>query len=463
MFQKSLLVLTILFISVESHNCQIKFKYSKICNFYKFNEKCINGQKEFCKLIVTKRDELKCPFYICPKVSLVENKENNFTKIAQKSNISDNLISGQKLTDNFNESKLLTVHNVQNVSNSSIKSDKNKRLISQFNSSLKQTNLNFNVNSTAQNLSIANVKSVEKKHFSLPVFKNKTKVSSVSNKHLTNSSNSHVKLNQFDSLKKQNYSETVLHLDISKKESVSTFKKVSLVKTNLSKTLTIKPSSHQVNNFNISNRNISTKKSVPLSNTKSFSFSDHLHNKRNGTNKLNSFSSSLKELKPSKDSKLLLLNYTQITDLKPNLTSFEKKHLSDIVKNSTVSQKSNERLNSYINNENENWQNLDNLRNFTIFQKVQKEHHKNITLNKLQEEIRIQNEKKNWIEVDKIANFSKFQTKVKKGIKKVLTKKLERIETYPKMEVNCTSSTCHLEFRELPLVIYFYCMKFYII
>ena len=59
-----LLLLCLEFISA-TYNCNLKFKYQKVCRYYKYDERCFTGQTEFCQVLVTKRDELKCPYFVC--------------------------------------------------------------------------------------------------------------------------------------------------------------------------------------------------------------------------------------------------------------------------------------------------------------------------------------------------------------------------------------------------------------
>ena len=48
-----------------SSNCKLEFKRSKLCKIYKYDERCFEGKAEFCEIISIKRNQDKCPFYVC--------------------------------------------------------------------------------------------------------------------------------------------------------------------------------------------------------------------------------------------------------------------------------------------------------------------------------------------------------------------------------------------------------------
>jgi len=396
MFQNILFLLLTIFVSVASHNCQIKFKYSKICHFYKFDEKCINGQKEFCKLIVTKRDELKCPYYICPKLNLPDK----LTTFSTNSSFSENLISKNSNVVTENEKILFERENVTGTQlinnsiplNSSIQSSTNRTLtISHVKNFLNETSLAFNVNST-KNVSVNSVKKISQKNIS-------TK----------------------NNLLKKNPSTKLLKVN---NKITNIFSEPKVSKVNRNSTIN------------------STKKTVTEKTI----------------------------LKASNNSNLNLLKNSSLNFLNShsNLNRFSIKNTSDIVKSPIVKPRnhfnktnqlqtlSSNSVNNLLKDsqkvEEDNWHEVEKIRNFTKIQKDQKEKHRNITSIKLEVETQVKDDKKKWIEVEKIAKFSKFQKQLRQQVDSILVKKIQS----KNMEVDCVTKTCRLEFREMDLVIFYY-------
>ena len=69
-------------------NCRLQFQRAKICKIYKFDERCIQGDFQYCELISTKRNQNKCPVYVCnfqksdvfkdsKRTDVIEDKSNN--------------------------------------------------------------------------------------------------------------------------------------------------------------------------------------------------------------------------------------------------------------------------------------------------------------------------------------------------------------------------------------------------
>ena len=57
-----------LVLSIEisfSLKCTVQFKRAKVCKIYKYNEDCFMGKVELCEVIAIKKNQNKCPHYIC--------------------------------------------------------------------------------------------------------------------------------------------------------------------------------------------------------------------------------------------------------------------------------------------------------------------------------------------------------------------------------------------------------------
>ena len=124
---------------VFCHNCVLKFKFARICHFYKFNENCIRGDKLFCKLIVTKKDQLKCPYYICPKSESLKNF--NFSGDFVQKSLNATVLEQKQILLNVSANSSETINSVH--SNAFLN-----------NSNVPQINYFNNLNTTFQNVSL---------------------------------------------------------------------------------------------------------------------------------------------------------------------------------------------------------------------------------------------------------------------------------------------------------------------
>ena len=52
---------------VTSHNCSVKFKFAKVCQFYKDPDHCFPKLKPSCKIIKVTKNEVRCPLWSCPE------------------------------------------------------------------------------------------------------------------------------------------------------------------------------------------------------------------------------------------------------------------------------------------------------------------------------------------------------------------------------------------------------------
>jgi len=48
--------------------CEVKYKFSKICHFYRLDNKCDHLEYKTCQVTKISRNEFKCPIYFCKKV-----------------------------------------------------------------------------------------------------------------------------------------------------------------------------------------------------------------------------------------------------------------------------------------------------------------------------------------------------------------------------------------------------------
>jgi hypothetical protein len=474
-------LLVIFICGAVSHNCQIKFKYSKICHFYKFNENCIKGQKDFCKLIVTKRDELKCPYYICPKESIVDKQLPVLTNFT----LGNNNISVFSVLEPNNSKQLLS-NKLQSVK--AIKlvrlNSTNDRNITAFNLQNTPTSDSFknltDNNQTKLLLDTSSKKNVSEVRRQIKVNKSKLtkKVSNESKNVFVNTNatkkvpflKNNVSKNSSNKKETSNKSFKVTFTNSSNSAlNNNTFQntKVTNLKRNISEVL--------FTNSSLSEKNVS--KPIPVLN-KNISEIFSLNNLNNInailTNHSNSKVSSIKTNKSSEnivlfDSKKLVNNVSAIYNasflsyshligrqLFKNNSSLNKTVTSQTVK--TISNADNS--SSVLVNDEQNWLELEKLRNFTNFLKTENERQKIEIQNKINVLKQIDVDNKNWNELEKIANDSKIQISIKQKAKNILVtslskrnKELSILQTLTKtMEVNCTTKTCTLEFREMEVV-----------
>ena len=97
----SFFVFIISFRVIFSLKCSVQFKRAKICKIFKYNEDCIQGKLQFCELLAIKKNQNKCPFYVCDPI-LFQNTSSSLTseKVQAKNNFSliTQLISKQNQT-----------------------------------------------------------------------------------------------------------------------------------------------------------------------------------------------------------------------------------------------------------------------------------------------------------------------------------------------------------------------------
>jgi hypothetical protein len=479
---RSVLLISIFLTLVFSENCSLKFKFARICNIYKFNEKCFQGEKQFCKLIVTKRDELKCPYYVCKKVdfspeqSLVksliltqnfsvsvfsdskspESPATNVSVLSEVKNSlepikivhsnSSNFVSETKNILSsvehfksqfpFKNQNFTSLHNPNNNSISTnqtaikkfdknnLKVDFSHKSVSNF--SQKQNNLSFNksvisISQNKNNLSInLSNKSV------IDFFHNQKNLSNLSKK-------------SEDKIKRVNHfrNENISISDNKSFQVVNNLQKNSFVRQN--KSVRNKP----LNFFNLkSNETIAKVTSKTFPKNKDYlkplfnsSFPDH-------SNLLNS-SKIVKEKEVSFINKTFPIyqNSTNIyvSAIKNNL-DFKDQNTSTIPNNVT----------EFI-DEKKHWNQVEKIRIFSKIQETERKQHKLTTLRNLATQERNKIENQNWLEVQKFANFTKYQKSISNQVISNSSKQFVRLI----MEVNCTSKTCKMEFRELPIVCIF--------
>ena len=453
--------------------CQLKFKYSKICHFYKFDKNCIRGQKEFCKLIVTKRDELKCPYYICPQilnsskvinlnisVLPVQNNSSNVSyQIVTKGNLNSSelinnvnksisvtdipsLSSSLSVEQNFskfeNNSKVNRDSNFfSNLSNDNVRKNVSKDnfiLIKKF-----VTNkLNDSKNNTSyvktsfpviQEKKVENDSILIRKLLFPPILNLSSEVRNNSEKTFLNSSN---KLN----LKSSNR----LNLNSSKKLNLNSSNKLKLnssnnLNLNLSKNL----------NFNSSNK-LNFQSASYFNQTKVFNSSLLSFKDKKVKVNLNNI------IKKDLNLKQQFVNASSIVNktLSKQTISKNKSVQKDFEITTNFSNLSNvENPHSFI-DETKHWEEVTKLSNITKLQELERKLHKIKASQLVVANQDLDYESKNWQKVKEISNFTN-STKVEKN---KFTNYFLKRSRKPKeiMEVNCTTKACTMEFREQAVV-----------
>ena len=344
-------------------NCNLKFKFARVCHFYRYDERCFTGQIEFCQVLVTKRDELKCPYFVCTQSN--STFEQNSIFLGTNSSISTKVLDFEK------EPK------------SSVNLQKSETIQTSFvhskNSDNKSQNKTYPLQHPINNSSV----NVEKQK--LP----------------TSSDN---KLNKKQSVFPRHTNSSKL------------FKKEQVIKLNT--TL----------------------------------------EKRNN-NKIRLLNSTVKNDSISANLKLPKINISKVNDPKTNLswTKNENVKLVNGSKNSTfipkfrsyLAKKTNESENNTFTNAISKTKLISTSKNVS-FLSLKDENSK---LAKL-----VTDDEANWLEVTKVLNFTKFQSSLRQKVKDKLSKTLRsavnstRKVSTQKMEVDCATKVCALEFREQPIV-----------
>ena len=67
MFLHFILLHCLFVLIVTSHNCSVKFKFAKVCQFYKDPDHCFPKLKPSCKIIKVTKNEVRCPLWSCPE------------------------------------------------------------------------------------------------------------------------------------------------------------------------------------------------------------------------------------------------------------------------------------------------------------------------------------------------------------------------------------------------------------
>jgi hypothetical protein len=174
----------------------LKFKFARICHFYKFNENCIRGDKLFCKLIVTKKDQLKCPYYICPKSESLKNF--NFSGDFVQKSLNATVLEQKQILLNVSANSSETINSVH--SNAFLN-----------NSNVPQINYFNNLNTTFQNVSLKSLTNTTKFEVS---YSNKSNSENILQS-LKNVSNLKSHSNQVQSEKIQNESKNSSNFKVS--------------------------------------------------------------------------------------------------------------------------------------------------------------------------------------------------------------------------------------------------------
>jgi ligand-binding sensor protein len=389
------------FVVVLSYNCKFNFKFSRVCHFYRYDERCFSGQTQFCKVLLTKKDELKCPHFVCSKVSSISN--NSSPIFVNQTDNSKQIVEVVKTLDkgSQNISKTTTLRKQIN-SNSSLISKKSEREL-----------LNILKSSNSQK------------------FKNKT----IDAKKLISKTQTRV-------------SKTETKNNLVRSDSAKTTK--SLLK-NITATPFLKSSANKTeaiqfeqfitkSNHLLKEKFVNTSKSFPLIPQDNSSEINVILEQSS----IKNLSSEVKYLpRNSKPNSYFLKN--NITrnffqkHTKPNtfqnhtslkLKTFVPKNNSLSLKKFKTKFETNETLNSerlYFEDK-IHWEEVSKLINFSDHQKSLKEQAKNITFAKLSHK------------------FEAFESS------KNETPKIKSVRSKRIMEVSCPTETCVLEFREQPVV-----------
>ena len=77
---KPIVLLNLVFALVICPNCNVKFRFAKLCNFLENPSACLPVPLPSCKIVKTTRNEVRCPTWTCPVIQDIQNF-NKFIKL----------------------------------------------------------------------------------------------------------------------------------------------------------------------------------------------------------------------------------------------------------------------------------------------------------------------------------------------------------------------------------------------
>jgi len=476
-----------LLLSIEisfSLKCTVQFKRSKVCKIYKYNEDCFQGKVEFCELIAIKKNQNKCPHYVC---DFFQNSSSavlsNLSSAEQNQTITNRLFTNNSsTTENSSFIGLNETILIENLTpillNDTFKSEITT------NQSFQDSVLSEKLFPTLLNDSLKSEISTDKFRNDFLLTENPTS-DFENNTYLTNNA-SEIDFEKFLSNENStnlvneinvsgNLSDTLLK-NTSNSESSIFFKDFSSVffnnsvlknnQTNLKKNVSLKDNllKSEIESSSLFN---STKKEIDESlkfQNKSFfsaKFKDSLtNNSLTNTNQSNYSNNSFfsEQLTINETNAILSNSSANVLLSRSSLNS-----LNTPVKNNRINVslpehlKTSSEANSFLNlNDLKNWKELETIRNFSsnhILEKSRLRNHFKESLDKKQEKLI---DKSNSSKVTKINELNKSEDFKKprlhhfrqtSRIKQFFFQKtFDRL--FSKMPIDCGEKTCSLEFQE---------------
>jgi hypothetical protein len=425
------------FFSANSNifDCNLKYKFARVCHFYRYDERCFTGQTEFCQVLITKRDELKCPYFVCKSIN---EKNVSSSSFSNRSNVSEassktqnfELANSVKQVSHINKSEIKSLlqsktvdKNVQNNSNLFLQQNKtsaNSKFVQNQSFVRSDKNVKKNI-SFSSSQSTKSPKTFFKKSNS-KLLTNKTTSARRPNSVLTSSKTE----NNFQVSYVNNSTSNVLHKNIPNLTNKTS--SASLPNSVLT-------SSKTKNNFQVSYIKNSTSKVLHKNIPKLLAESKTKVN-------VTFFSKNVSSENDLKDKLVLESKNNSLTLQFLNKISNDSSNNQDIFLKTDNSQK---KLNLLSKSKSI----IDHSRQKQIFSSIHP-----LKANKTVDQL-FKDDKPYWDEVSKLGNFTKFQTdlrqKVKNLTKELTFKKLNQTIS-EKMEIDCVDKTCTLEFREQPVV-----------
>lgn len=65
-YGKILICLSLFSIFVDSHNCELKYRFAKVCHIFENSPACVPIRTQSCRKLKTLSYQQRCPFWICP-------------------------------------------------------------------------------------------------------------------------------------------------------------------------------------------------------------------------------------------------------------------------------------------------------------------------------------------------------------------------------------------------------------
>ena len=393
-------------------NCTLLFKRSKICKIYKYNEDCFQGKVESCELISIKKNQNKCPYYICNQFQNSVSSET-LSKTTSTTNflLNDTLISGNSSHLVLQDTEISETNSTKQALINTVKSETNITDVFLKDSLLTENSTNQLLKDTVRS----------KTNITHVVLKDSLFTENSTNQLLKDTVRSETNITDVilkDSLQTE-YSKNILQIDNSANQQITN---VLVSDNNSTKNNSILKKSNvkiDKNNQSIVHASLSSLNSSPVPT-------------KNNRSREIVLTTNVLQLNVTNNLTEVFLNVSRIADNlnHSHVSNFTKKisnnsNVNNIVLNNSQASSStksnlnqNIEKNYYVTQDEPNWKEIEKIKSFSFHKKAEK--------NKLKEHFNRTLEKSSKIELYFQSIFSRV---------------------FSKMPIDCGTKSCRLEFH----------------